>query len=75
MSRKIKRSDCDGCYNEFYHCGGATGLTNKCWSFDNATMSMGRKQHKDTLPKNYRGNWKLIPDCYNYQQGFIERKD
>ena len=72
MTRKIKREDCSGCYNEDYHCG--LGGSKKCWSFDNATLSIGRKQHKDTLPKHYKGKWKLIPDCYIHQHGFIERK-
>ena len=72
MSRKIKRADCDGCYNEDYHHG--LGGAKKCWSFDEAEMKLGRKQHRDALPKNYGGRWKLIPTCYIYQQGFVERK-
>lgn len=75
MARKIRRSDCNGCHNEFYHCGGATGNTKKCWSFDSAELSMGRIQHKDTIPQNYKGHWKLIPDCYRYQSGFVERRE
>ncbi len=74
MSRKIKRTDCHGCYKEFYMCGGVNGNTKKCWSFDDATLSMGRRQHKNTLPQDYKGRWILIPDCYVYQNGFIERK-
>ncbi|MCB0420654.1 MAG: hypothetical protein KDD61_06645 [Bdellovibrionales bacterium] len=72
MSRKIKRTDCHGCYNEDYHSG--LGGKNKCWSFDNAEMKKGRLQHRDTLPKDYRGQWKLIPDCYIYRFGFVERQ-
>lgn len=68
MSRKIKRTDCFGCYNEFYQSS-----TRKCWSFEGAEMKMGRLQHKDTLPKDYKGRFKLIPDCYIYQNGFVER--
>lgn len=75
MSRKIKKSDCFGCHNEIYHCGGASGLTNECWNFSGAELSLGRKQHRDELPKNYRGVYKLIPNCYVYQIGFIERKN
>lgn len=71
MSRKIKRSDCNGCYNEVYMCG--LGGAKRCWSFDDSELSMGRKQHRDTLPKHYSGRWRLVPDCYIYQQGFIER--
>lgn len=74
MSRKIKRSDCTGCYNEFYHNGGVSGNSKKCWSFDDASLSLGRPQHKDTMPENYRGRFKLIPDCFIYQYGFIERE-
>jgi len=72
MSRKIKRVDCYGCYNEEYHCG--LGGSKKCWSFEGAKMSKGRKQHKNTMPKDYRGRFVLIPNCYRYQNGFIERK-
>lgn len=72
MSRKIKRSDCNACYNEEYHCG--LGGSKKCWNYDDATLNVGRKQHRDTMPKNYSGAWKLFPDCYQYQDGFIERK-
>lgn len=72
MSRKISRSDCNGCYNEDYHCG--LGGAKKCWSFDDATLSKGRKQGTWTLPKHYGGQWKLIPDCYQYQNGFVERQ-
>ena len=68
---KIKISDCSGCYNEAYHSG--LGGRNKCWHFDEATLSPGRKQHKDTLPKDYGGRWKLMPDCYVYRNGFIQR--
>ncbi len=75
MSRKIRRNDCHGCYNEFYHCGGVNGDTKKCWSFDNAEMSKGRVQSIDALPKDYRGAWILIPDCYRRQRYFVERKD
>jgi hypothetical protein len=71
MTRKIKRSDCYGCYDEVYHCG--CGGSQKCWTFEGAEMRKGRLQHKDTLPKNYKGRWKLIPDCYVYQDGFVER--
>ena len=73
MSRDIKRSDCYGCYNEEYHRG--LGGSKKCWSFEGAKMSIGRLQHKDTLPINYRGKWKLIPDCYCYQNGFVQRRE
>lgn len=73
MSRKITRKDCYGCYNEIYHTGEIRN-TKKCWSFNDATMSKGRLQHRDTLPKNYRGVWKLIPNCYIHQCGFVERK-
>ena len=72
MSRKIKREDCSGCYNEDYHCG--LGGSKKCWSFDDAKLSSGRLQHKNTLPENYRGRYKLIPNCYIYQNGFVQRK-
>jgi len=72
VSRKIKRADCHGCYNEDYHCG--LGGSKKCWSFDDSEMKLGRKQHQDAMPKNYSGNWVLIPNCYIYRSGFIERK-
>jgi DNA-binding ferritin-like protein (Dps family) len=49
------------------------GGQKKCWSFDNAEMQKGRKQHRDALPENYRGAWVLIPDCYIYRNGFVER--
>ena len=71
MSRKIKRTDCHGCYNEEYHCG--LGGSKKCWSYDNAEMKKGRKQHRDTVPP-YKGRWMLIPDCYIYRCGFIEKE-
>jgi len=74
MSRKIKRIDCSGCYNEFYHCGGASGDTKKCWSFDDAYMKTGRLQSIDAMPKDYRGAWTLIPTCYTKQRYFVERK-
>lgn len=71
---KIKKSDCHGCYKEFYNCGGVDGKTNKCWSFDGAAKSLGRIHSIDALPENYRGRFKLIPDCYRKQRFFIERK-
>ena len=74
MTRKIKRSDCDGCYNEFYHCGGVTGNTKKCWSFDSAQMTLARMLHVDTMPKDYKGRFKLIPDCYTKQRYFRQGK-
>ena len=69
----MNKEHCNGCYKDFYNHGGFNGNTNSCWSFKNATLSKGRKQHKDTLPKNYKGEYKPIPDCYVYQFGFIER--
>ena len=72
MSRKIKREDCNGCYNEDYHCG--LGGKNKCWSFDDAEMSLGRKLSIYTLPKHYSGKFKLIPNCYTSKGYFIQRK-
>ena len=66
----MKRSDCKGCYNEFYHCSDASF---KCWSYDDAELSRGRLQHKDTMPKDFYGDWELIPDCFQYQNGFVER--
>lgn len=72
MSRKIKREDCRGCYNEDYHHG--LGGSKKCWSFDGAELTLGRVQSIHTLPKHYSGRYKLIPDCYTRQQYFIERK-
>ena len=74
MGRKIKRSDCDSCYNEFYHCGGATGNTKKCWLFDGAELTMGRILHIDQMPKDYRGRFKLIPTCFRKQRYFVDRK-
>lgn len=71
MSRKIKRSDCNGCYNEDYHHG--LGGAKKCWSFDDATLSMGRLLSIHTMPEKYSGRYKLIPDCYTKKQYFVER--
>lgn len=29
---------CRGCRDDFYNCGGATGLTNHCWHYDDAQI-------------------------------------
>ncbi len=73
-SRKITRPDCYGCDNEFYMSGG-NGNTKECWSYGDAKLSLGRMHHKDTLPKNYNGPWKLIPNCFIYQNGYVEREN
>ncbi len=67
----MNKKHCFGCYNEDYHYG--LGGAKKCWSFKNAKLCPGRKQHRDTVPP-YKGRWVLIPDCYIYQHGFVERK-
>jgi len=72
MSRKIKRTDCYGCYNEDYHSG--LGGYKKCCSYEGATLSLGRKQGTWTLPKHYGGRWKSIPDCYQNRDGIVQRK-
>lgn len=42
MKKDIKSKNmCSGCYNDFYNCGGATGLTNHCWSYDSAEVVKG----------------------------------
>jgi hypothetical protein len=35
------KSMCAGCYDDFYNHGGATGLTNNCWSYDSAEIVKG----------------------------------
>jgi hypothetical protein len=40
MNQKSKTM-CSGCRDDFYNHGGATGLTNHCWSYDDAEVVKG----------------------------------
>lgn len=42
MTKDLKsKTMCAGCHDDFYNCGGATGLTNHCWSYDSAEIVKG----------------------------------
>jgi len=42
MKPNIKSKQmCSGCHDDFYNHGGATGMTNHCWSYDSAEVVKG----------------------------------
>jgi len=43
MKKLKSKLMCSGCHDDFYNCGGVTGMTNHCWSFDSAEVVKGIK--------------------------------
>ncbi len=61
----MKRTDCDGCYNEVYHTG--TGGSYKCWSFDEAEIILRKEVHINDNPP-HRKKARRLPNCYSKQK-------
>jgi hypothetical protein len=50
MKTTKSKSMCSGCHDDFYNRGGATGLTNHCWSYDSAEIVKGIEVGKWQAP-------------------------
>lgn len=65
----IKRSDCSGCRNEFYHSGCNNIGVNGCWSFKDAKMDKGKFDiHIDSPPPYTKERGYKVtrrPECYH----------
>ena len=61
----MKKSNCSGCYNNFYNQGSVDGNTKECWMFKNAKMIWCKLIPNDVYPQEY---WKYkkqrLPSCY-----------
>lgn len=61
----MKKSDCNGCYNNVYNNG--AGGSNECWSFKRAKMIFRKEVHVDQIPP-WNQKAKRFPDCYTKQR-------
>lgn len=63
MARKIKKSDCIGCRNNFYNGNNDLGVK-ECWSFNDAEIVSRKRVHYNLVPP-----WRMrpvkVPNCYH----------
>jgi len=76
MTKIIKsKTMCSGCHDDFYNCGGATGLTNHCWSYDSAEVVKGIEVGKWENPPYVKKPIIKKLSCFHYdnsQRCFIK---
>ena len=60
---KPTKSDCGGCYNNFYNGGGKT-----CWYLENATLERKKLVGVDDVPPWKTQPIKLVPSCWRGQR-------
>lgn len=65
--RKMEKSDCAGCYNNFYNGNNNHGVT-ECWSFASATLEPRLLIHVDQAPPYNKDDAELHPTCYKRQR-------
>lgn len=74
-NKKPTKSDCSGCYNDFYNHG--AGLNGECWSLDDAKkepMIDLILVHVEEMPP-HRGKPVKKPTCYRKQRYVGYRPD
>lgn len=62
---KIKKENCNGCYNDVYNhgCGGAK----ECWMFKDAKLIKRKMVHINQMPP-FNQPARLFPSCYRMPQ-------
>jgi len=58
----MNKERCQGCYNDFYNHGGATGTTKKCFGLDTAKIVTKYVAHNNQPPPFKRKE--KLPSCY-----------
>lgn len=63
MPKKAQKSDCQGCYDNFYNGG-----DKECWSLKNATLVKKKLVGIDDVPPWTTQPIRMVPTCWNGQR-------
>ena len=61
-SKKAQKSDCAGCYDNFYN-----SHDKKCWSLDDATLVRKKLVHINDVPPWNTQPIGIVPTCWHGQ--------